>query len=600
MKKINLWCTIAASLLFHFSSAQDYTPSYIRQGNGINGIFSVRNDLKRIKLDLVIKVGSVYEPDSLSGIAYITQNIIANKISAAIRNGKYGLNMQNAEFSATTTSERTTFQLFLSSSTLLQPAQQLFHDSIYAVKVTDKELEAAVSTMREERIAFENNPTFNFEEKLKSVLFGKDHYKLNIYGKPEHYKNIDAVDVNRYMKKYYLPNNIIIMVSGSFDLNAAVGIFENVFRGMLVPEFDPESYTKFINFKPMVYSSSFIHYSDDSLPELEICYMLPGVRNNIPASYSGFLLTAILNDKENYIQQKALKLGCRDLSVRYEALNLSGILRIVIKARQNNFVELYDMVTKELKRIDETLVNESMLNAGKLIFKKEYTQLAKSPEYPDWIVKYWMYEDEKYFPVLLDSVMGVSEKTLRKFTIDFIKQNAFCVGLKISKEVADEIKVDSLFPTADISVFDYTFRYRQNITTIENQADTVQLQRMLRWLQLNPEGSIQANGFSDEGEFYKATDDSIMNFIDSMPGFSKTAPDVVRKRYLRPDLMRAMKIVKYFYDAGIEPGRLRGTGMKFTSDNKDEARDNMKCIISFDFNKKSPSPFDYYTRRREF
>jgi hypothetical protein len=112
---------------------------------------------------------------------------------------------------------------------------------------------------------------------------------------------------------------------------------------------------------------------------------------------------------------------------------------------------------------------------------------------------------------------------------------------------------------------------------------------------------VQINGFSDEHEYNKTTDeDSIMQFIDSMPTFHKVNSDIIQhKRTIRPEMARAAKIVKYLYEHGIVAERLCGTAMMFKSANKQEAIDNMKCTVTLQKERKSPSLYEYHYGKKK-
>src|SRR5207244_1752457 len=163
--------------------------------------------------------------------------------------------------------------------------------------------------------------------------------------------------------------------------------------------------------------------------------------------------------------------------------------------------------------LDKTLLNETMMNAGKLKFKKEYEDLKQTKQYPEWIAKHWSYNDEGYFPELLNNVMKVQENTLKDFIVQTFNQSAHANGLRINK---------------------------------------------------------------------------IMQFIDSIPTFTQLKTEIIKKGYLRPEMMRALKLVKYLYDHGVSANRLSGTSMVYKSANKQEAIDNMKCTVTLNKYHKSP------------
>ncbi len=124
----------------------------------------------------------------------------------------------------------------------------------------------------------------------------------------------------------------------------------------------------------------------------------------------------------------------------------------------------------------------------------------------------------------------------------------------------------------------------------------------MQWLKTNPDISVQVNGMSDEHEFNKATDDdSILQFIDSMPTFQKVTSEIIKKKKtIRPEMARAVKIVKYLYQHGIPADRLSGTAMNFKSSTKQEAADNMRCTLTLNKIHTSPSLYEYhYGKKKE-
>jgi len=61
-----------------------------------------------------------------------------------------------------------------------------------------------------------------------------------------------------------------------------------------------------------------------------------------------------------------------------------------------------------------------------------------------------------------------------------------------------------------------------------------------------------------------------------------------------PETMRAMRIVKYLYENGIDADRLSGTSMYFTSSNRNEALANMKCTVTLEKLRDKVSLFEYH------
>lgn len=533
------------------------------------------------QVTLYIKTGSVHDTDSLSGRSNLLRFVHARKIESSLSKSNSRLNFQNTVFQSYTTSEQAIYKL-TSAEGNLSACMALLRDSVLLANVSKHEIDTAIILLVSEIDSAENNIDQVFKNKLTRGAFKQDYYRVTAWGKRETLKNITADVIKIYRTKYYVPNNSILTVTGKVNVEPAREQFESIFSNLVKSEFDPESITKIIDFHPVIYNTQFVSNKDIPNPYFEICWQFPGTTSNQRASYYGYLLSAILNDKNNYIQVKAAKLGCEKFLSQYEANSFSGVLRITLQPDKDHLFETYQLVIDGIYTMYNTLMNESMVTAGKLIFNKEYNHLRSTNDYADFVVKSWPYNDEYYFLSLKDSVANITENEMQRFAYEYLHQGSYVAGLMISESDRTALNIDSLFTDLNEDIKDYVFTYRQNITDLEGDDNLKRQDKLVQWLKVNKDLYAKINGCADEGEFNKTYDDSVKIFIDSVPTFRRTMPEVIKQKYLRPEMMRAMKIIKYLYDHGISDDRLSGTSIRYKSEDEIEAAKNMKVTVSLD------------------
>ncbi|MFN8288270.1 MAG: insulinase family protein [Chitinophagales bacterium] len=566
---------------------------FIKLPNAMNAVIMVQPGAVNTQLSLHIRTGSVYENDSISGVATVLQSIIADRITSYLQRSTGPVTKDNTAFSSFTTSEQTVFQFSGPSAQTLRYLQ-LLRDSVYFTFVTPEQLKAKAEELTAAYEKQKGEPRRQLETKLMQLVFRTGYDRAISAGNISNYVRLDTAAVNRFHRKYYVAANSLFGVAGSVNTAQFQQDFENTYRTVFRTDFDPETITKIIDFKPMLYSTQFVVEGETDQPEFQLCWQFPGTASGPELAYDAYLVSAILNDYNNFIQVKARKMGCNYLQFQYEPNNFSGLFRVVFRPDKKNLMGTYNFILSELQRLDKTLVNQTMINAGKVKFQKEYAYLTGSNTYPEWTIRYWPFKDESYFSTLNDSIMSVTEDETRRFVIEYLRESPHTSALFISKADRADLGVDTTFIELDANVNNYIFTYRQNVTDIEGEQNQTQLRNLLHWLKLNPDIYVQVNGWADEGEFNKTYDDSIFAFIDSIPTYQKTKPDAVKKRYLRPEMMRAMKIVKYLYDNGIPREHLRGTAMAFKSANRQEAISNMKCTLTLDKLRKPVSLYEYH------
>ena len=265
-------------------------------------------------------------------------------------------------------------------------------------------------------------------------------------------------------------------------------------------------------------------------------------------------------------------MGCKRLLFDYESYNFSGVLKVVIDPDKKNFYQTYSFVLSELQRLDKTLVNGSTINAGKVIFKKQMEQTRMSKDYAALATRYWIYNDERYLPTLTDSVMSQNENRMRAFVIEYLNRSQHVVVILANDSDRAQLNIDSLLPPLNDSANNYTFTYRTNSYKIEGPENFARLYNLLAWLKDNPDLEIQINGLADKKEVTKLHDDSIQQFIDSIPTFERSRMVKSKNNNIRLEMLRAMTIIKFLYDHGIEAYRLKGTSMCYSSKSKEEEK----------------------------
>jgi outer membrane protein OmpA-like peptidoglycan-associated protein len=215
------------------------------------------------------------------------------------------------------------------------------------------------------------------------------------------------------------------------------------------------------------------------------------------------------------------------------------------------------------------------------------------------VVRYRFSNDENYFTSFADSIKGVTVEQMNSYVNTYFNDIADTRDLMVQGNSSKTDSSGQQYFALDDSIGEIKFTYDLNKTDIETDEAKQNLQRVIQWLNINPDMHVQINGFSDEGEFVKSYDDSVLRFIDSTATFHKAMPDATKKGYLRIEFMRAMKIAKALYEAGISEDRISGTSMVFTSDTQEAAAGNRKCTLTFEKIHPRVSLYEYHFGKKK-
>lgn len=98
-----------------------------------------------------------------------------------------------------------------------------------------------LETVYEEKNMSLTNDSRKSNEKLMSIMYPNHPYgQQTTLGDPEHLKNPSMKNIRHFFDKYYVPNNMAIVLSGDFDFDEAIRIIDKYFghlKAKQVPEF---------------------------------------------------------------------------------------------------------------------------------------------------------------------------------------------------------------------------------------------------------------------------------------------------------------------------------------------------------------------------
>ena len=278
----------------------------------IDGLYEAYNHTK----DEAKRKKIYHQIDSVSGVA--AHFAIANEYDKMMTSmGAKGTN-------AFTSFEETVYTEDIPANTVdkfMKVQAERFRDPVFRIFHT--ELEAVYE---EKNRTLDNDQRKASELLLANLFLNHNYGKQTTIGTIEHLKNPSLLEIRKYFKTYYVPNNMGVIVSGDFDPDKMVAIIDKYFsvlKSQKVPkyEFEPE--------KPITAPVIKEVYGPDA-EFVTMGYRLPGVHDKdaLLADLVGQILTngkAGLIDLDLVKQQKLLKASASaDVLIDYGYLYLQG------------------------------------------------------------------------------------------------------------------------------------------------------------------------------------------------------------------------------------------------------------------------------------
>ncbi len=215
----------------HLSSAQKVAFEEFTLDNGLHVILHQDKSAPVIITSVMYHVGTKNENPNRTGFAHFFEHLLFEGTEnigrgewMKIVSGNGGTNNAN------TSVDRTYYyEIFPSNNLELaiwMEAERMLRPVINQIGVdTQKEV-----VKEEKRLKVDNQPYGNVIKVVKENLFIKHPYRWDIDGKMEHIDAATLEEFKAFNKKFYGPNNAVLVVAGNFETSQAIAWIKKYFN----------------------------------------------------------------------------------------------------------------------------------------------------------------------------------------------------------------------------------------------------------------------------------------------------------------------------------------------------------------------------------
>ena len=229
MKK-SLMALGTALMLGGTATAQKVTFEEFDLDNGLHVVLHQDNSAPVVITSVMYHVGAKDEQPNRTGFAHFFEHLLFEGTKNIARGDWFKLVTANGgNNNANTTDDRTYYyEIFPSNNlelALWMESERLMHPVINQIGVdTQNEV-----VKEEKRLRVDNQPYGNLIKAVKENMFKVHPYRWTTIGEMEH---LDAATLDEFLafnKKFYVPNNAVLVVAGQFDKGEAKQWIEKYF-----------------------------------------------------------------------------------------------------------------------------------------------------------------------------------------------------------------------------------------------------------------------------------------------------------------------------------------------------------------------------------
>jgi predicted Zn-dependent peptidase len=369
MKK-NLFSLASLLLVGLTATAQEVKFEEFDLDNGMHVILHQDNSAPVVTTSVMYHVGAKDENPERTGFAHFFEHLLFEGTKNIPRGEWFTVVTSNGgSNNANTTDDRTYYyEVFPSNNVelgLWMESERLMHPIINQIGVdTQNEV-----VKEEKRLRVDNQPYGKFIENVKKHLYTKHPYRWTTIGKMEHLDAATLEEFQAFNKKFYVPNNAVLVVAGDINVSEVKKMVKDYFgpipRGEdIVRNFQKEDpITEEIRAKA--------YDSNIQIPAIVAAYRTPSMKDR--DAYVLSLISTYLSDgKSSKLYKKMVDTKKMALQVGAFSMSQEDYGSYVVYALPLGETKLDDLVSE----IDEEIIKIQ----NELISEKDFQKLQNKIE----------------------------------------------------------------------------------------------------------------------------------------------------------------------------------------------------------------------------
>ncbi len=188
-----------------------------RLPNGLKILLYPDQSKPTVTVNITYLVGSRHENYGETGMAHLLEHLVFKGTPKNPDIDK-NFNKRGMRFNGTTWLDRTNYyQLFQANEDNLEWAIQMEADRMINSFIAKKDLDSEMTVVRNEYESGENQPFSVLIKRLQSVTYDWHNYGNSTIGNRSDIENVKIENLQAFYRKYYQPDNAVLLVAGKFD-----------------------------------------------------------------------------------------------------------------------------------------------------------------------------------------------------------------------------------------------------------------------------------------------------------------------------------------------------------------------------------------------
>ena len=469
-----LSCAAALTLPARAEDAAGAAPKLVAKVEGISE-YQLDNGLRfllfpdksqsKVTVNLTALVGSRQEGYGETGMAHLLEHMA---FKGSPRHPKIPKELQDhgAQFNGSTSNDRVNyFETMAASDENLEFGIDLESDRMVNSFIRGEDLASEMTVVRNEFERGENSPAEVLDKLVSATAYNWHNYGKPTIGNRTDIERVPVDNLKAFYKKYYQPDNVILIIAGKFDEAKALGYVQKYFGPIPRPERKlPSTYTEE---PPQEGERSVVLRRIGEVGAVEVAYHIPSGPH--PDSAALQVLANILSTQPSGRLYKALVESRKASSARASASDEHdpGLFEMDAEVpKDNSLEEVRDLMISTAESLADKGVTAEEVNRAKKQILKARDMAANNTSQIGVSLSEWAAQgDWRLYFLHRDRIEQVTPEAVQAVAAKYLVRNNRTVGLFIPTDKAEKVSIP---PTPDVAAL--VADYKGRAATAEGEA----------------------------------------------------------------------------------------------------------------------------------
>ena len=292
--------------------------------NGLQVIVVENHSVPLATAEVVVRAGAMIQQPEDQGVPHLFEHMLFRGFrGSGDRDFRQTSGELQAAYNGTTSDETVSYYMMLPSANV-GGAVDALADLVRHPRFVKDELNRERFVVLGEFQRRMSEPAFSLSRSVDELLWGDAFVRKNTLGEETAVLGVSPEHLDEIFKRYYVPNNAALVVTGDVSAPAVLQMAHGAFDGWTRRE-DPFVRHPVAPMPPLAQSRAVVVTGDVSNVTIEIEWQGPGVRKEPNATYAADVLADLLNDDRSRFQHSLVDAGLfQSVSVNYRTLANTG------------------------------------------------------------------------------------------------------------------------------------------------------------------------------------------------------------------------------------------------------------------------------------